>query len=224
MPLLWEQLVTDGHVRAARLRFLAPWVILVGVVSLACGWLVLNGVPQAGQFFSTAENTLNQRAYQVRQPVLNTFSRAYALNASPSQVSQLVPESELPAVYKAVSDGVATGSFPAGFAMKQAAGAAEFWSWNWPYDQLIALERGDLRAYGAIVYAKGPAGQPDLARLQGFPRPVRWLAIFRKLPDGWDNVAIQGDGFTAPPGEKTVVPGQIPLVLCQLMDMPGVTR
>jgi len=36
--LLWEELVTDGHVRAARLRSVEPWLIGLGAL------LILGGI------------------------------------------------------------------------------------------------------------------------------------------------------------------------------------
>ena len=214
--MLWELLVTDGHVRAARLRYLAPLGILGGVLLITMGWLVLIEAPPSQAFYSSSEYALIQRADQVRQPVLGTFAQVPGLYVQSTEIPQLVPESELPKIFDAVNGGVATGSFPPAMSVSQAKSAAEFWSWNWPRDKLISLDRGDLRAFGAIVFPKAQPGQADL-------NPVRWLAVYRKFPSGWENVAIKATGFIAPPGEKTAVPADIPISLRKLMDMPDYT-
>ncbi len=212
-PMLWELLVTEGHVRAARLRYLAPFGILAGIFLLAAGWYVLSTAPSSQGFYSGSDFILRQRADQVRQPVLNAFAQVPTLYIAADQVKQLTPEGALPDVLKAVSDGMARGSLSADLSVKEAKSAAEFWSWDWPHDKLISLDRGDLRAFGAVVFSHGQAGQ-------SIPGPIRWLAIFRKFPAGWDNVAVQANGFTTPPGEKTAAPADIPVSLRTLMGMP----
>ena len=211
-PMLWELLVTDGHVRAARLRYLAPFGILAGVLLFALGWFVLSTGPSSQQFYSNSDFIMRQRADEARQPVLNTFAQVPALSVSSDEVPHLVPESALPDVYKAVRDGMAAGKPPVDLSIVKAKSAGEFWSWAWPHDRLISLDQGDLRAFGAVVFSKGQPGQ-------SYPGPVRWLAIFRRFPSGWDDVAIQANGFTAPAGEKTAAPADLVLSLRKLMDL-----
>src|SRR5690348_3454575 len=44
-PLIWELLVTDGHVRAARLRRLQPWLIALALILLWVGIMVVHLAP-----------------------------------------------------------------------------------------------------------------------------------------------------------------------------------
>jgi hypothetical protein len=223
--MLWEQLVTEGHARAARLRPLGPPLSILGLILMAIGCYVLFATAFQLPQYNNAANTLQQQAAQFQQQTSSVFSSAQVQNFSESDMAKIPPQSELPLVYKLLASSYQKiGQPPANLAVQTAKSASDFWSWNWPAGKIVYINRGDVQAFGAIVISSQtePGSDPISQQIQQEgPHPVRWLAIFRKTPTGWDDVAIQYQEFVASPDEKTVTPDAIPVTLHKLMDMPG---
>jgi hypothetical protein len=217
--MLWEQLVTDGHVRAARLRRIGPAFLLVAAILLCLGVGALLRPPRL-EIGLYARNVLNNRVGALRQAVAQRLAQIAPLSLSPEEIKALPPTSALSDVLKRLRDSLKADPPALSAPFTALPDSAKFWSGEWPRGQIAYLESGDLKAFGAIVVPK-----PDNTNAYYQPpptQPVRWLAIFRKTPNGWEDVALQGSGFVVPPGESVAPAQNLLLSLGTLMKLPEV--
>ncbi len=213
--MLWEALVTDGHVRAARFRLIAIPLVILGLVC------VVLAAPPGGLFFAPfptpALDELSQNFRErAAEPVLQKFGQLQPVSVTPEQIKTLAPASELADVTSLILKSLrSTDALPKDIPIQDVPADA-FWSFNWPATAIVHVSKGDIHAFGAIVTP--PADQQS-------PYPaVRWLAIFKKQDGKWQNVAVTwGDTFFVPPGTVQVPPNQIPVTLRSLMNLPEFT-
>ena len=207
--MLWEHLVTEGHVRAARLRRVSPAFLALSALLVALSGMYAIYQPPVSVALASPDLLMSQRKQQLIQEVQARFLKAPLLSVSSADLQEFPPEDQLPAVLKALKDSLqSTGSLPSTFPITAAKDPDAFWSWDWPYKSVVSLDRGDLRAFGAVVASTPP---------NGASRPVRWLAIFRKTSSGWNDVDVRANGFVILKDEPQVSPSDIPVSLNELM-------
>lgn len=205
-PQVWESLVTPGHVNAARLRRLQPWLLAIGLVLILLGQRMLTEVrPEVA--VNNREIVLDKEMRKVRR----TAEEAFLLIPSPavrrSQLARLVPADSLAETHKLILQELnRTGELPKRVKYSKVS-ASEFWRTEWPADRIIIAQNSKLKLVGAIFNA----GTAE------FPVPARWLSVYSRRPGGWENVAIYGGDFVGLQDQPIVNAGDIPVTLKPLL-------
>ena len=210
-PMPWELLVTDGHVRAARLRGIATPFLIAATAFLAAGisWRLYG--PQLLWSAVSADTALNDHITKSKQAALKSVAAISALNLSDAEVVKLPSTEQLPGALTLIRDGLrTTDQPPSNLPIAAISNPADFWSGKWPSSKIAYLDKGDLRAFGVAA-----ASKPEVFN-QTKTHIFRWLAVFRKDAGIWDDVAIQLDGFVVPNGEAATSPEYIPVSLEKL--------
>src|SRR5262245_16573039 len=209
--MLWETLVTDGHVRAARLRRIQPWLIALGLILIWLGiWIARSGpdIRPSTSFLGV----LQERAAKLQQHATRTFSQLPRLQMQPEQAKALPPVTELTelvaAIRKSLTDDNDLPTDDVDFAEMK---VDDFWRGDWASEKVAYLESGDAYLFGANVQAGNP----------NFPQTGRWMGIAKKLDDGrWDYVTLAGNGFAGVANTQVVAPQQIALTLEPFLPEP----
>jgi hypothetical protein len=225
--MLWEQLVTEGHVRAAQLRNVTRRLIVVAFFLFTIAVIGMAKFPIGSFEFENPGFGLNQKISDFKTSIAEKFASAARLALSSDDLKRIPPADQLPAVLKALRESFhADGTFsdPTTLTLTPAKSADDLWSWKWPLGQILYVDDGDVRAFAAIV---GPSTAAPGAAYQYYEAasgPARWLAIFRKTTKGWSDAAIQYNGFIVPEGERAVSPYEIPASLNALLAAPETSR
>jgi hypothetical protein len=205
--LSWEALVTDGHVRAERLRRAGPRIIATGVLLLLVGfWLGHTGlrlVPAA--VLPDARNALLSADMEaVQAPATHAFDNLPLPQVMRKEANSLAPASQLPQVVAATLASLnKTGSLPDSQIKFSHLTPQAFWTQPWPHTVLAATGADDITLVGAIVNT-GTVDAPYIAR---------WLGVFRKVGSTWQYASLTGTGFLIVPGYPSVQAGDIPMTL-----------
>lgn len=204
----WQQLVTDGHVRAARVRRIQPMLIAIAIVLMLVGWFLLGLVEPS--------KTENNRAHVLvgevtRQQVKATY--AFAGMPPPrvgySKLATLPHFATLGDTQKRIlteldrADGV-----PKDMGIKEVTPSA-FWRVPWKPGEMVTSGSGDVRVIGALVNSS--IVDPDV------PDLGRWLGVFRKRNGSWSAISIEAPGFVGIEGTAVVPINAIPVTLAPLL-------
>ncbi len=205
-PLAWESLVTDGHVRAARLRWLQPWLYGLGLLALLAGmWMFGQIKPHA------AVNNRDDRLYaQV------AAAQRKALIAFNGLAQPTIREEDLPKVLtgERIKAGIEairvelnrSDALPGKDQLPiQLESPSEFWRKPWPIDRFVATGKGDVKIVGVI-------GRSDDSAERG-----RWMGVYRKRGGTWSLVSVVGEGFENFSDYPAVSITDIPITLKPLL-------
>jgi len=202
-PLLWEELVTSGHVRAARLRRIQPWIIALGIILIWAGVLVIHLGPNVQPATSVAAR-VQQRLMQTQERVAAAFTKLTSTPARPDNLDRLPPISEIPEVVQTLLKKLESSNELDVDALKlEKAKPDAFWSGEWGTERLNYLKSGDLYLLGAHAHV-GPSGSPQ---------PVRWVGALKKIEGKWQYTTLAWPGLYAPPGFPNSPPQAISLSL-----------
>src|SRR5262245_46907197 len=94
-PAAWERLVTDGHVRAARWRWIQPWLIALGVALILTGAYAQYGIrfPQAA---NDRRARLAAAVAEIRNPASRILGRMPGIpNVPADKLGSLLPYAQL---------------------------------------------------------------------------------------------------------------------------------
>lgn len=196
----WEQLVTEGHVRAARWRNAFPWLFAGAVAAVVCGIGMLLALPVRQPSTRVAEAKAAYAAEQ-RTAVARFLQDKGAIAGAPAQI-EAVPapdaaEARIAEVLAALNAG---GKLPAHVVAQK---PEAFWRGDWQADQLHAVTDGNTILTGAFV-----AAPPMVQRAYG---------LFRRNDAGaWRYycLAVQGAQYC---GQPDVEPAAIPATLRGLL-------
>ncbi len=191
-PQLWESLVTEQHVRAARLRSIQVPIVILGFVLLFL-------VTQFGQLAPTddAPVTSAQRLAQSRVQMASAVgSASQALSVPPMTFEQIqaLPEAEelQQVVQVTLNELSVNGRLPDGLKLQELS-REDFWRGAWPPATLAYIEGRNSYAIGAHVAVHG---QRD--RNAGDNAIRQWLGVFRKHDGEW----LYADVRTGKPPEN----------------------
>jgi hypothetical protein len=125
----------------------------------------------------------------------------------------LPPASELPKVAELLRASLAKdGSYPTELSGSIAElEPSAFWQGNWPAGKIVTVNKGDLRAFGAVVVTQSGGYYGST--------PARWIGIFKRTGDGWLVASIEEPGMFYLGNQPTVAPDKIPQSLRTLMDI-----
>jgi hypothetical protein len=209
--LLWELFVTDGHVRASRLRFIAIPLVIIGAI------LVLLAQPPGGLAFpstGTADFSGVGRNFQARAttPVIARLT-VPPLRLEPDVIKQLAPTTEAPQVIKMIAESLKSTSTPPKDLPIKEISLDDFWSFNWPPTDIVHVKKDNIHLFGAIFL---PQSDARYYRFQA----IRWIGIFREDDGQWHNASLTyGDSFFMPLESLSVKANDIPVTLRKLMNI-----
>jgi hypothetical protein len=201
--LLWEELVTDGHVRAARLRSVEPWLIGLGAL------LILGGIYMSALILPNPAP--DDRGARIAAEVGKVQAGAIAaMNGLPSvpvpsdRLANPVSASQISRVSAAILDDLnGSGDLPTDKLNMNVVDADTFWHHQWFFSSLNVTSSGDTTLVGAIVNEGSPSS----------PQLTRWLGVFRRRDGHWEAVSIAAPGFYIDPTLHSTTADRIPLAL-----------
>lgn len=201
--LLWELLVTDGHVRAARLRRIQPWLIAAGLLCVWAGIWVARLAPTLQPQTSVAMR-IQQRLAEIQAREAVAFTALSRAPLRPEQPDRLAPVSEIPQVVQALLLSLNdSGDLPQQSMKLGKLAADAFWAGNWPTEQVNYVKSGSTYLLGAYAHVGSSTSQ----------QPVRWLGALKKIDGKWQYASLGGVGTYLPPGLPSTSPQSISLSL-----------
>jgi hypothetical protein len=202
----WELLVTDGHVRAARVRRLRPRLIAASAVLLLAGWWLLE-VADPPKAENDRASVLTEAVERNRLPATIAFGGLPAPRVGISRLKELPLADTLPAMQgRILTELDRADRVPTDLKIREV-DPSVFWRVPWKAGEMVTTGNRGARLVGGLVNA----GNPD------FPIAARWLAAFREQDDRWTAVTIQGPDFVEPPGTPAVAIEEIPITLRPLL-------
>lgn len=213
--MLWELLVTDGHVRAARLRRLQPWIIALGVILLWLGVVIMRLGPDLQQG-SSAAMKLQERLMHLQQHAESTFQKIPPLSLSADALTSLPSAREVAEVVASITKSLnASGDLPEAEIKFKEADEATFWNGDWGTEQLQYLRDGD----NILVAGNVSTGAPN------YPQGARWLGLFHrgenvKGDKQWVYASLVSGNVFAPREYPYFSPGQVALSLSGFLPEP----
>lgn len=212
--MLWELLVTDGHVRAARLRRLQPWIIGLGIVLLWLGVVIMRLGPDLAQGAS-ASMKLQERLMKLQQHAETSFQKIPPPALSPDAMKQLPPAKEVVEVIEATTKSLqASGDLEGDVKFKEIEEEA-FWKGDWGTEQVNYLRDGNE----LLVAANVSVGAPN------YPQAARWIGLFHrgetvKGDKQWTYASLAAGNVFVPREKPYVAPGQVALSLSPFLPEP----
>jgi hypothetical protein len=206
-PGRWRELITEGHVRAARLRRLQPSFVTIGLGAMLIGFfLAANFQPK--ESLDRGEPTADTIVAAAKRPAIQAMANLPALTIQGDDIKPLVASSEASQLAATILAGLAsTGSLPHDPPPMKPMTPADFWSGDWPIDALPVTETRNLKLVGAIF--KTP--------VQGVYQPVRWIGVFEKRGGQWKFLSLKAPGFFVIAGQPTAKAEDIPVTLRPLL-------
>ncbi len=188
--LLWELLVTDGHVRAARLRRIQPWLIATGLLCIWAGFRVAHLAPALQPQTSVAMR-IQQRLTEIQAREAIAFTALSRAPVRPDQPDRLAPVSQIPQVVQALLTSLNdSGSLPEQSVKLGKLGTEAFWAGTWPTEQVSYVKSGRTYLLGAYAHV-GPSTSVQ---------PVRWLGVLKNIDGKWQYASLAGVGTYLPAG------------------------
>ena len=204
LPLLWELLVTDGHVRAARLRRLQPWIVALGVILLWGGiWIARLG-PSIQPKTSVATR-VQERLAQIQTRASAAFTGLARVPVHPDKPDRLPAITEIPEVVQTLLTSLNnSGKLPDdGNLTFTKVDEEAFWAGAWPTEQISYLKSGDKYLVAAYAHV-GPSTSQQA---------VRWVGAVKNIDGKWQYASIGWSGLYQPPGLASTSPQAIGLSL-----------
>jgi hypothetical protein len=187
-PPLWQLLVTDGHVQAARIRAVQPWLTSTGIGLILLGALLQFLTP--APILRSRDELLHQQFEAIYSPAISAVAGLARVHFIPSDSKKLTSVDELPQVVGFVEDSLNHGGQVTHKRLiLSQVDPQSFWHRPWPLFRLISTGNRDLKLVGAIVNVADPDHLD----------PYRWLGVFRKHNGRWQYVSLAGNTFYAPP-------------------------
>lgn len=204
----WEQLVTQGHVRAARWRKAAPFLFWGAVAAIILGVLIALSLPDSPRSTRVAEAKSAYADTQRRAVSQYIQERGARLGQPPQRAVQApTPDAAQGAVTAALDALGRTGRLP-DTVTRQTPDA--FWRGDWQADSVQAVEDGRniLIGYYADFANRSYREPPQVRRIFG---------LLRRDDEGaWRHycLAVQG---AQPCGSPSIDPTAIPATMRGLL-------
>lgn len=200
--LLWEALVTPGHVLAARLRWIEPKLFALGIA------LIIAGLSARLAYFSLFppidwDNPIAAAIRFEKAPVADAFAHIPPLVIRPGDEGRIPPGSQVDEV---VTDALAElnrrDRLPSRFIVK-AVTPESFWRKPWPINTLVVTSGSSVKLVAGVVTPR--------ARYEG--TALRWVGVFRKIGHRWAFVSLDDAPFVRLDGRPAVHAEDIPVTL-----------
>lgn len=207
VPLAWELLVTDGHVRAARVRWMQPWLVALALIFIFLSiYLALVVHPTAHDSGLSESGGAEDAGVRLRDRVAATERLLPSLGVAQEEgrtlplLSDVGPHVVTPLLAELNRSGrLGNGDLPVA-----TRSIDDFWRKPWPHDaSLVGAGSGDVRLVGAVINRGNAA----------FVSGGRWLGIFRKRHGEWQVASAEDAGFLPATGYPATALEAIPLTL-----------
>jgi len=218
----WEHLVTEGHVRAARLRTITPLVVALGIALVVLG---VSGFSYLSMLDGPAGFNLREililKTHDYKRPVLERVRSFYFdRRFTQDEVAKIADQERLSEAVQNIltkledKEALPEDDF-------QLLSAKDFWEKPWPSDvpvtMALAVVKDGLVAVGTIANADddhSPVLKP-------------WIGLFKRKERGffslgkekWIFASLSGPQFYVLPDKPSVKAEDITVSLSQLMDM-----
>lgn len=210
--MLWEQLVTEGHVRAARLRAAQPALISLAV--LLCiiggyGTLRINPPDAALNELSSSSETI-----QVQKQQINSFfSNLPDISLDANDTINLAPAYEIERTIKLITDSLnGNGKLPEVLPF-QKLNKKEFWGMDWPAQNLHYYKKGKIILVGAVL-----SDERQISAIRQKRPAIRWVGVFRKDKGKWSAYSLRfPDAFILGGKADTIKPSDFPVTFSRLI-------
>lgn len=207
-PLLWEQLVTEAHVRAARLRRIQPLLVGTAIAMMITGVFILQNI-KPPEVENDRLKTLTTYVDRQQWRVLEAFSGLPQPRISPSEVPRLIEGPAMVTLHQEVLTELnRAGDLPANPKLGEVEPSA-FWRSPWPKDRFVWTGSGDVRVVGGLFNA----GNAE------FPSPMRILFVYRRHGDDWTAVTVAGPDFISLAGTPHVPIQTLPITLKPVLKL-----
>ena len=209
----WEQLVTQGHVRAARWRKAAPFLFWGAVAAIILGVLLALSLPHSPP--STRVSEAKTAYAEAQRRAVSQFMKesGHILSQPPQKAIQAPTPDAAQAIMTAALTALRRdGDLPA-TVTRQTADA--FWRGDWQADRIQAVEDGRNILIGYYVdFADRSYQQP--------PQVRRIFGLIRHDDQGtWQHYCLAMPG--APPcGSPTIDPTTIPATMRGLLPAAAI--
>jgi hypothetical protein len=201
--MLWEYLVTDGHVRSTRLRRLQPWIIALGIILVQLGLIIIRLAPLIRPEESVAAILLKR--VSVAQSRANIAFKGLAQPSfAPEDLASLPPAKEVAEVIDATLRSLQqTDTLPDDLINFVEMEPETLWKGDWGIERVNHVKSGDMYLLAANLNSGS----------ESRPKPVRWVGIFKKLNGTWQYTSIAVSGMYVPQKFLQVEPSAIPIAL-----------
>lgn len=208
----WGDLLTDGHVRAARLNFMQPWLVGLAFALLAlgsCMSMSIRAVDVAPRT-DNATQRVSSLVEREQRPVLDALAGLPALEMTSERAADLPRASELPEVARMALAGLdRSDDLPAELPLARLQ-PSDFWAQPWPHAQLATTRAEDVVLLGAVANNGSY-----------YVEPVRWIGVFRKKDGRWAMASLSDSGFVRLPEGASVRAVEIPRTLRPVLPNAG---
>ena len=206
---LWEQLVTDGHVRVARVRWMRPWLLTASIAAILAAVFLLLKVQPANEDFQDWA-AIRQKMDDIAAPAHSAVNRLAPIQLSSSDSSQLVAASEIPQIINVIVPGLnANDQLPTAKIATDNQSKEDFWRKPWSYKSLVSTSGQGVVLVGGIFNMT-----PRTPGYENYPpNPARWIGVFRKNGSIWQYATLEGPDLLSVPNHPAVAAQQIPLTL-----------
>jgi hypothetical protein len=201
LTLPWEALVTDGHVRAAQVRWLQPWLIAAAILAILVSFYLAAAVHK-----STSESPApSARVDNSTGDVSAAVAGLPALQVGEDEGNTLAPFRQIgqivvPRLLRGLEQNDRLGT---DVIKVTPLSVEDFWRQPWPHSKLVGTGTGDVRLVGAV------ANQGTVE----YVSPTRWMGVFRKRNGHWQFLSAIEAGFSPAAGRPVALLEDIPLTL-----------
>lgn len=217
--MLWRVLVSDGHVRAAKLRTVMPWWLAGAIIASALGLVGLLAIapPTSREVSTERSQTYDQRRPMPEQATAQAVTRFFRalppVELDAETRTRLAPAYEINRILPLITESLnQTGRLPEHIDFTDV-NREGFWREPWDVTSLRAYRRGNLYLIGAIVSDEREIRAQRIAR-----PPVRWLGVFRRVDGQWHGYTLRFDNAYLPPSPAVAIdPASVPVTMERLL-------
>lgn len=205
--MLWESLVSEGHVRSVRLRRLQPWILGAGLLLIWLGIWVASLAPPV-RSDSSVLSILQQRVAKARARAEAALAGVPRPALGPAESASLPPYAELPELIDTTLQSLErSGALPTDTLDFVETERASFWKGQWVVERVHYAKSGDFVLVAGYVNV-GTATRPQ---------PARWMGAFKKFGDKWQYGSLAGGGLYAPRPYPALRAGDLSLSMAPLL-------
>ena len=221
----WEDLVSDGHVRAAKLRSIQPrWIIIALILTLAglalLFWIEEPRDRQIADATGTQSERQAQEALQGRA-LTRHFETLTLPILEEAGHQNLAPAYEMERVLSLIVETLnETDDLPTSLPLQRYNRDA-FWSGSWNVQELRVLrESRYLYLVGAIV-----SEEYQIRPERQIGDPLWWFGVLRRSESGWHGYTLLFQGSVMRmEGSESLHPADYPATLARLVRPSDLAR